>query len=59
MTEVAVTETLGELLSPQPDDHLSDASRQVVLPVSGWLDRTDNGRSGIGQSVSRGTGTEL
>ena len=46
MTDVAIIETLGELLSPSQGKHLHDVSCEVVLPLPNWLDRADlqNGR---------------
>jgi hypothetical protein len=41
-----VTEVLGELLSPSQGKHIYDLPRQVVLPLSDWLERTDKGRTG-------------
>ena len=52
MTEVVVAEALGESLSPKPGKHLCGLSCEVVLPLSDWLERIDNGCTGAGQSVS-------
>ena len=59
MTEVAVTRSAGGAALPQPGHHLSGVSREVVLPLPDRLERTDHGRTGTRQSVSRDTGSEL
>jgi hypothetical protein len=57
MTEVAVTEALGESVSPSRV-HVSHLSCQVVLPMLGRTPRTRYRGTGIGQGVPRDTGTK-
>lgn len=52
MTEAAVNQALGGVALPQPGIHISGVPRQVVLPLSGRLERTDDGCTSTGQGVS-------
>jgi hypothetical protein len=54
MSAVAVTEALGEWLSPQPGHHVSQLPCQVVLPVLDRPDRASDGCAGTWQSVPPG-----